>query len=88
MPQERPASTHSSPVFRASNDPSAKEKGTLIPTRPDINAGGCTNMPTWVSNGLIPSPSMGTKGSLSKGLAITEVTAKKKASTSMSTPVV
>ena len=36
----------------------------------------------------MPSPSSGVKGSLSKGLAITAVTAKKKARTTINTPVV
>ena len=60
----------------------------LMPTSPAISAGGWKNIPKWVSSGLIPSPSTGTKGSLSKGLAITAITATKKASTSISTAVV
>ena len=88
MPQTRPGSTHSSPVLRASREPRAKEKGMVMPTRPAIRAGGWKNIPKWVSKGLMPSPSAGTKGSLSKGLAITAMTARKKVSTSIITPVV
>ncbi len=60
----------------------------LMPTSPDISAGGWKNMPKWVSRGLMPWPSMGVKASLSKGLAIMEVTARKKVSTTISTAVV
>ena len=60
----------------------------LMPTSPAINAGGWKNIPKWVSSGLMPSPSAGMKGSLSKGLAITPITARKKVKTSISMPVV
>ena len=59
-----------------------------MPINPAINAGGWKNMPKWVSSGLIPSPSRGTNGSLSKGLAITAVTARKKVKVSIKTAVV
>ena len=88
MPQTRPGSTHSSPVFRASSDPTANDIGMVMPTSPAIRAGGWKNIPKWVSSGLMPSPSAGTKGSFSKGLAMTAVTARKNVSTSIMTPVV
>ena len=88
MPHIRPASTHSSPVFPASKDPMAKAKGMLAQINPAINMGGCMNIPKWVSSGFIPSPSGGTKGSLSNGLAMNPVTARKKTSTTIKTPVV
>ena len=46
------------------------------------------NMPKWVSNGFMPSPSSGMKGSLSKGLAMKPITAMKNVITSINTPVV
>ena len=66
----------------------ANAKGTVMPISPAINAGGWKNMPKWVSKGLIPSPSSGTKGSLSKGLAITAMTATKKVRVSIRMAVV
>ena len=59
-----------------------------MPIRPLINAGGWKNMPKWVSSGLIPSPSGGTIASVSKGLAMKAITARKKVSTNISTAAV
>ncbi len=61
------------------SDPIEKANGMAVATRPAINAGGWMNMPRWVSSGLIPWPSGGITWSLSKGLAMNPMTARKKA---------
>ena len=68
--------------------PRAKEKGRVTPISPAIITGGWMNIPGWMSSGLIPSPSAGTKDRVSKGFAAPAITARKKVSTTIRTALV
>jgi len=70
------------------SDPIENAKGMAVATSPAINAGGWKNMPKWVSSGLIPWPSGGITASLSKGLAMNPMTARKKANMTIKIAVV